>query len=431
MRMIDIHLNQNLKDSSLVGTLVETRMNKFFFEYNQVFLDSGLNLSPFKIKFSKGIQENTDNYPRQSFGLFDDSLPDGWGLFLMDKFFNQKNIPLQNITILDRLAYIGSNGMGALSYSPSIDTESTRINLIDLKKIAENSTEVLQGKTEEILPIMKKAGGSPGGARPKILVGYNGLKLISGESNLQDGYEHWIIKFNILNDFKDAGKIEYIYSQMAKKAGLDMPETKLFEDNQGGVYYGIKRFDRTMNNGKIHTQTLGNMIHANFRFPSLDYNVLMKATMSLTNNQNDVVKAFRMMVFNIYAHNRDDHSKNFAFQMNNKGVWKIAPSYDLTFSNGPGGEHTTSVAGNGLNPAKADILRIANNAGISEKVALEIIAQVTDSIADFKSLSLKHKVIASEINTINSILIKNLPKKKPSISISQNHVNNVSSKIKI
>ena len=172
--------------------------------------------------------------------FFNDSLPDGWGMLLMDRFFRKNNRSIRDITVIDRLSYIGDRGMGALSYEPGDKIDFTHDKLLNLFKLSENSLDILQGRTEEILPVMAKAGGSPGGARPKILAGFNGEKLISGESELPAGYEHWLIKFRSENDFKDAGKIEYVYAQMAKNAGLNVSEFRLFNDDKGNSYLELK-----------------------------------------------------------------------------------------------------------------------------------------------------------------------------------------------
>ncbi|HBM16029.1 MAG TPA: type II toxin-antitoxin system HipA family toxin [Lentisphaeria bacterium] len=400
MRKLNVYLKENPLKAIHVGTLAETKAGKVYFEYDSSYLKTGFNISPFKLNFTSGIQENKDSYPRESFGVFNDSLPDGWGMLLMDRFFRKHNKALKDITIIDRLAYIGERGMGALTYEPASEIDIVQDNLLDLHKLSENSIEVLQGKTDEILPVMAKAGGSPGGARPKILVGFNGTELISGESELPDGYEHWLIKFRNPNDFTDAAKLEYVYAQMAKLAHLNIPEVRLFSDKHGNSYFGIKRFDRKIGNTRKHVLTLGNMIHADFRMPSIDYETLLRVTLNLTKNYEDAITAFRMMVFNIAAHNRDDHSKNFAFIMNSAGTWSLAPSYDLTFSLGPGGEHTTSVSGNGRNPSSKEILKLASLIDLKVEKAKEIISETCEAVKQFTRLA---KDIGITRNTTNEI----------------------------
>jgi len=171
MRKLQVDLNFNNTSNTFIGTLAEVDKGKIYFEYNKDYLAEGHNISPFKLDFKTGLQINKDRYPTGYFGVFNDSLPDAWGTLLMDRIFLKNNIPLQNITIIDRLSYIGNNAMGALAYVPSTDL-SPVINdgKVDLYKLSQNALEVIQGKAEVILPTIFKLGGSPGGARPKILV---------------------------------------------------------------------------------------------------------------------------------------------------------------------------------------------------------------------------------------------------------------------
>ena len=361
MRKLNVFLKYTPAEPVMVGTLVETNDRKFLFEYDSKYLESGHNISPFKLDFSTGLQENKDSYPREGFGVFNDSLPDGWGLLLMDRFFRKSSRNIREISIIDRLAYIGSRGMGALAYEPAEKISSSGSDLLNLHELSRNSLEILQGKPCEVLPAMAGAGGSPGGARPKILVGFNGETLISGECELPDDFDHWIIKFRSENDLKDAGRIEYAYAQMAKDAGLNISDFRLFEDTHGHSYFGTKRFDRINGgNRRLHTHTLSNLIHADFRIPSLDYEILLKMCSRLTGRYSDVRMCFRLMIFNILAHNRDDHGKNFSFLMDSKGSWSFAPVYDLIFSHGPGGEHSCTIAGEGRNPAMKDVMKLVH-----------------------------------------------------------------------
>ena len=181
----------------------------------------------------------------------------------------------------------------------------------------------------------------------------------------------------------DEGRIEYAYSLMAKEAGIKMPETRIFETKEGDAFFGVERFDRERNK-RFHIHTFGNMIHSNFRIPSCDYEMLLRVTRILTKSYDDVVAAFRLMVFNILAYNRDDHVKNFSFIMDHEGIWHFAPAYDLTFSIGPGGEHSMTVAGEGRSPGRKQILELAEGAGIEQRDARCIIDAVIESVSNWK-----------------------------------------------
>jgi serine/threonine-protein kinase HipA len=399
MRKLNVYLKENPSVPVLVGVLAETEGKRFFFEYDSAFLGKGINISPFKLRLDGGLQENRDSFPLQIHGVFNDSIPDGWGMLLMDRFFRTHGRNIRNITAIDRLAYIGKNGMGALAYEPAEDTGQSLDLSLNLYKLAKNSQDILKGRTEDILPEMAKAGGSPGGARPKILAGFNGSELISGEGELPEGFSPWLIKFRAENDFKDAGKIEYVYSVMAEKAGLDVPEHRLFSDSRGNSYFGIRRFDRA-DNMRRHVHTLSGLIHADFRLPSLDYEILLKVCYKLTGSMADVKMCFRLMVFNVLSYNRDDHGRNFAFMMDSEGKWSFAPPYDLMFSYGPGGEHSTSVAGEGRHPTAKEFYRLADLAGITRAESEGIIGEVRESVRQWPKLARTVHVSAENISLV-------------------------------
>ena len=174
-----------------------------------------------------------------------------------------------------------------------------------------------------------------------------------------------------------------VYARLAIDAGIHMPPTQLFETPQGARYFGVQRFDRAQGR-RVHAHTFGNLIHADFRLPSCDYEQLLDVTRRLTRRQDDVTQCFRRMVFNIATHNRDDHVKNFAFLMDSRGAWHLSPAYDLMFSSGPGGEHTTSVAGQGRAPGRQHVLQLAEVAGLSQQEAAEIIGEVIEAASRFR-----------------------------------------------
>ena len=365
----------------LVGTLAESE-RRIYFEYDADFLDDPLWLSPFKLPPEPGLHEHRDLAFGPLFGLFDDSLPDGWGLLLMDRYFRRQAVSLDAISPLDRLAYLGRRTMGALTYYPPAVIEALDRSILDLHDMAREAYLVLAGKGEDVLPQLLRAGGSPGGARPKVLVGVRGDHMISGEDELPEGYTAWMVKFPASEDASDDGRIEYAYSEMARAAGVTMPRTRLFTTAQGDAFFGVERFDR-QGNERRHVHTFGNLIHANFRVPSCDYEMLLRVTRILTKHQSDALAAFRLMVFNILAHNRDDHVKNFAFMLTSEGDWRLAPAYDLTFAAGPGGEHTMTVAGEGRHPTLAHVSSIADGAGIESAQARAIVDEVAAAVADW------------------------------------------------
>lgn len=378
MRKLDVHLARSPDDLILVGQLADLDRH-IYFEYAPSFIATGLQLSPVKLPLRPGLIEHTDYTFGPLPGVFDDSLPDGWGLLLMDRHFRRQGIDPATLSPLDRLAYLGTRTMGALTYHARREGQRDD-RLLDLHALGRNAEDLLAGGVAEVLPQLLRAGGSPGGARPKVVVGVKGDQLISGEDDLPGGYEHWIIKFAARADVRDAGPIEYAYAQMAKAAGIDMPEVRLFEVTQTRRYFGVWRFDRQPGNRRVHVHTFGNMVHANFRIPSTDYADLLKVTRGLTRNHQDVLRVYRRMAFNIAAHNRDDHAKNFAFMLNNDGEWSLTPAYDLTFSPGPGGEHMTTVLGEGRQPSREHCLVLADRFGIKPREAASIFDQINTAV---------------------------------------------------
>jgi serine/threonine-protein kinase HipA len=382
MKKLDIRFTRSPNDSMPVGTLAEDR-GRVYFEYAADFLATGLNLSPFRLPFEPGLFEHRDREFGPLPGVFDDSLPDGWGLLLMDRHFRSLGRNLAEISPLDRLAWLGTRTMGALTYHPPASRDDSDASIFDLTRLARQSQEILTGSAVDVLPQLLKAGGSPGGARPKVLVGYNPDTgdVISGEDDLSEGFEHWIVKFLAKEGNPDAGAVEYAYSLMARQAGIDMPTTRLFETPEGDRFFGIRRFDRD-GNRRYHVHTFGNLIHSNFRIPSADYADLLKATSLLTRNHQDVLRAFRRMVLNVLAHNRDDHVKNFAFLLDAAtGDWSLTPAYDLLFTPGPGGGHTMTITGEGRNPGRPHMLKLADQADVSRPDADAIIAEVQAAVA--------------------------------------------------
>jgi len=383
MKKLEVRLRREPGRERVVGQLAEPAWGRLVFEYDPAFLRDPLWLSPFKLPPQSGLIEHRDLAFGPIFGLFDDSLPDGWGLLLMDRFFQQRGLALAEVSALDRLAYLGTRTMGALTYHPPASPAGSLAQRLDLHEMARASQQVIEGTAGEVLPLLLRAGGSPGGARPKVLVGVSGDSILSGEDDLPPGYTHWIVKLQARRDLPDSGPGELAYSLMAKDAGLATPPAQLFETARGERFFGVERFDRRGNH-RYHVHTFGNLIHANFRIPSCDYRQLLEVTRILTRNHQDVLECYRRMVFNVLTHNRDDHVKNFAFRMNDEGGWELAPAYDLVFAPGPGGEHTMTVAGEGRAPARGHLLQLAAPAGISGSDAESILDGVAAAAARWR-----------------------------------------------
>ena len=312
------------------------------------------------------------------FGVFADSLPDGWGKLLLDRYFLKEGVQYSDITPLDRLGYIGNYGVGALSYRPYISDIEQKITQINLDNLASKSMKILNDDSQQDLEKLLLLGGSSAGARPKVMVQIDqDNNIISGTQILQPGYDHYIVKFASHLDPQDIGKNEYLYSLAAKAAKIEMPNTKLLQ----GKYFAVERFDR-IGDTRVHIQSVAGLTHSDFRYPTLDYDDLLGLTLHLTKNVEEQIKMFRLAVFNLFAHNRDDHAKNFSFLLDENNNWKLAPAYDLTFSQGPGGEHSTTYLGEGKNPTQEHLIKLANKHNI--KNANNVILEVKIAIDAFK-----------------------------------------------
>ena len=348
-------------DEKLVGTLAMTADHKAAFQYSEEWIENGFPISPFSLPLKKQVFVPTKDYFDGLFGVFADSLPDNWGRLLLNRLLRAHKQNPDKLTVLDRLAIVGKSGMGALTYYPEKKIDE-QYGDVDLDELAEQCRKILNTEYSDRLDELYRLGGTSGGARPKIMTTVNG--------------EEWIIKFPAHVDGENAGKMEYDYSCCAKKCGIIMSETRLFPSENCEGYFGIKRFDRISDkNGtkRIHMLTAAALLELNFEQPSLDYHSLMKLTKILTrDNEKDMRAMCRRMCFNVFAHNRDDHSKNFTYLYDDeKDRWSLSPAYDLTYSNTYYGEHTTTVDGNGRNPGRKELLTVGIAAGMKKEVCIE------------------------------------------------------------
>lgn len=358
----------------LVGTLALYQNRQAAFEYSREWLTDGFSISPFSLPLTQRVFIPKVDPFEGLFGVFADSLPDGWGRLLVDRLLLKNHINPFEISSLDRLAIVGSSGMGALTYEPVHHFDLSN-QAVDLDEIAAECATMLRTDYSDKLDDLFMLGGSSGGARPKILTKIDAVD--------------WIIKFPSSEDIKSIGVQEYRYSLCARECGITMEETKLFSSNAGPGYFGTRRFDRKFDeHGKEkrnHMLSVSGMLETSHRIPNLDYNILMKLTLELTKDFSEVEKMYRLMCFNIFAHNRDDHSKNFTFLYDEKKQgWFLSPAYDLTDSVSFGGEHATCVNGNGKNPGLRDILEVARKIGIKDQKAKDIAEEIKETIAAYR-----------------------------------------------
>ncbi|ATV69591.1 type II toxin-antitoxin system HipA family toxin [Fusobacterium pseudoperiodonticum] len=354
-----------------VGTLALMKNNIVAFEYDNEWINNGFSISPFSLPLKKQVFIPKIDPFDGLYGVFSDSLPDGWGRLLVDRMLNSQNINPREISQIDRLAIVGETGMGALSYKPEYNLLEDKDYQEDYDNLALSCKKILNTEHSADLDNLFRLGGSSGGARPKILTKIDN--------------EDWIIKFPSSLDDNNIGELEYLYSVCAKKCKIDIPETKLFPSKISSGYFGIKRFDRKkLSTGairKLHMISVSGLLETSHRIPNLDYNDLMQLTLNLTKSFEEVEKLFRLMCFNVFSHNRDDHSKNFSFIYNEDlNKWELSPAYDLTYSYSINGEHATTINGNGVNPGLNDILKVAEKIGLDKKKAEKIAIEIRETV---------------------------------------------------
>ncbi len=385
-----------------IGNLAQSQ-GKIYFKYHPEFIAQGIEISPYKMKLSNEILSPKETHCEGLFGVFSDSIPDGWGKLLLDRKLLSTGINLNEMSPLDRLSYIDKNGMGAISYEPEQENNYSNFSAIDLDQISNEVEMVLSGASADVIDELFQFGGSSGGARPKILVGFNSKteELLYGKSDLPDGFEHWIIKFPSSNDLPDIALVEFTYNEMARNAGITVADFRLFKSRKGAYFFGCKRFDR-IHNEKLHLHSVAGLLHDNFRMSTLDYGHIMDCAFTLEKDFTAYQKILRLATFNVLAHNRDDHSKNFSFLMDKNGEWKFALAYDLTFSNSSFGFHSTSVAGESKNPSLQHLSELAQHFGV-KKVHL-IFDEVRESISEFEKIAINRGISKDSIRLIRSHL---------------------------
>lgn len=370
-----------------LGTLADDGEH-ILFEYSPEAIERGIEFSPLNLPLRKGAFGDFPTFLWRIPGLWADCLPDGWGLLLMDRLFRKQGLTTSQISILDRLAFIGDRAMGAFGFEPA---EPWREPLphCTLTQLAQASRVVMKGQDCAVLKNLARLGGSPHGACPKVLVRFD-----PSDQNIhleEEGPgEPWLIKFQASGEHKEACAIEHLYARLARECGLEMPETALFNLDRTHAAFGIRRFDRIQTprgEQRAPLHTLAGVLHQDFRLPSASYQDFLRVTRFLTRDQREVCKAFERCAFNVLFHNRDDHTKNVSFLMGPDWRWKLAPCYDLTFSEGPGGEHQMDIAGEGRSPSQSHLLNLAQREGLDPRFALQTLERMGEVAQLFQSFA--------------------------------------------
>jgi len=372
------------------------------FEYVPEALAQGLELSPFYLKLRTDTYSDFPRYLHRLPGLVADSLPDGWGLLLMDRLFRQHG--MRHPGPLDRLAFIGDRGMGALCFVPSAQMDATP-PAWDLLALAEESKRAMSADAGVALRELALTGGSPQGARPKALVQYDaGTHQVNTHHDAPGA--PWLVKFSARGEHKEVCAIEQMYAGLARDCGLEMPESALFDISPTLAAFGVARFDRE-NGMRVPVHSLAGLLHVDFRVPgSADYTTFLRATRLLTRDEREVQKAYARCVFNVLFHNRDDHPKNFAWRLGQDRRWRLAPAFDLTFSDGPSGQHHMDVCGEGMAVSLSHLLRLSAEGGVPPKTASNIIKRMLEHANTFtqraSAFPIRHATVQQMKTKINA-----------------------------
>ena len=386
-----------------VGRIAEvTPEGRRIFQYDADFPARGLEISPINLPTSDAGPRTFLELSRSPAfeglpGVVADSLPDRFGAALIQAHFDE-NLG-RKVTPVQKLLYVGQRGPGALEYRPGEERGPEIEQALEVRELVDQARRVIEGGTHDAIAEIISVGATVGGARPKALILWNRAlnRVRSGHAAPLEGDEHWIIKFDgvtrssgglenrVTHRSGPWGRVEYVYSMLAKRAGIEMAETHLLRDGNGLAHFMTRRFDREAPtpDGKVHVHTLGGLMHLDYNDQyQIGYEEYFDVIRALGLTQPAVVEAFRRMVFSLATVNYDDHLKNFAFLMDETGAWRLSPAYDVAFAENDAwtSQHQMSVAGKFRGIDREDCIRVAKAFDIRRPQATEIIDEVLDAV---------------------------------------------------
>jgi serine/threonine-protein kinase HipA len=401
------------------------------FEYTPEFIKTGIELAPLKMPLRAGpyqfpnLHESFSGLP----GLLADSLPDTYGNTLINAWLRQQGRNPQDFSPVERLCYIGNRGMGALEFRPGLRGKSSKAEKVEVDKLVELAAKALSQKyalptefdDQEDLAEILRVGTSAGGARAKAVIALNPktMEVLSGQAKAPRGFEHWLLKFDGVSesfegvqDPQGYGRIEYAYHLMAKQAGISMSDCRLFEEG-GRAHFMTRRFDRPSDGSKIHYSSLYGIAHMQYSAPgshSYSYEDYFEVIETLDLEPIQRIEAYRRMVFNVLACNRDDHTKNFGFLLDSDEQWQLSPAFDISYAFNPGpGKWTAtqqlSILGKKEAISQDDLLKIGRQCNIATLPKLKgIIEAVAESLTHWINFASSAKVAENEIFKISSAI---------------------------
>ena len=415
-----------------IGTVAQEDANSIArFRYDDKFLKSQIEVSPIKMPLSSQVYQFVDINVKTFHGLpglLADSLPDKYGTKLIERYLLEKGRDATSFSSVEKLCYIGKRGMGALEYVPAHDI-NLKDETVDINALVKLASDILLERSslyindrERLMEQMIKVGTSAGGARAKAIVAWNEDKndIRSGQIEAGAGYGYWLIKFDGVENNKDKSdkadgpsytRIEYAYHLMAKAAGINMSECRLYEES-GNYHFMTRRFDREADTGKkIHMQTLGALAHYDYNEPGIhSYEQVASIIYRLGMKQDEVEQFFRRMVFNVLTRNQDDHVKNIAFLMDMKGKWSLAPAYDITYAYEPNNfwlkRHQMSISGKLDGFTLGDLLECGKKMNISKIRSEKMIREVRDAVSNWQEYAWEAKLSEAVFDEISKQHLK-------------------------
>jgi len=405
----------------LVGAVaLDPRLGHYAFEYAPAFIGSGIELAPLTMPLAQAQRPFIfPDLPELTYkrlpAMLADTLPDDFGNSLINAWMANQGVAASDITALDRLAYMGKRGMGALEFRPARGPTPRRATAIVLSELVESARRAVHGEfggdsqAEAALKQLISVGTSAGGARAKATIAWNPdtNEIRAGQFDVAAGFEHWLLKFDgvgkdgELGESQGYGRIEYAYSLMATAAGIAMSPCRLLEEG-GRAHFMTKRFDRD-GNTRLHTQTLCGMAQLDYRAKGVhDYSQYLGAMRQLKMSRTALEQAFRRIAFNVMAVNCDDHTKNVSFILREARVWDLAPAYDLIYAYNPKGEwtyqHLMSVNGKFNDIQREDLLLLADRFEIG--TAPRLLAEVRNAVAAWSQAARQAQLSGDAIERI-------------------------------
>jgi serine/threonine-protein kinase HipA len=399
------------------------------FEYDPAFAAGGVELSPLRMPLSNRIYR----FPQLATGSFEglpgllaDSLPDRFGNALIDAWLAGQGRPAESFDVVERLCYIGVRGMGGLEFEPAGGPDPSADEELDIAALVELAGEILAERTvlsESLAPPDRRramreilrVGTSAGGARPKALIAWNPEteEVRSGQLAAPPGFEFWILKFDGVEDrsrdlgnSKGYGAVEWVYSELARAAGIEMAPCRLLAEG-GRRHFMTRRFDRTDDGDRLHMQSLAALAHLDFELAEAhSYEQAFEVIRRLGLSAEVAEEQFRRMVFNVVGRNHDDHVKNIAFLMDRRGNWSLSPAFDLVYSYNPRGRwtatHQMSINGKRDEFNVADLRQAATVAGLKRGAATRILSEVTGAVERWPEIAAATDIPAETIDHIRA-----------------------------